>query len=163
MADTGEPVFSNRTGRPPGRIITAVSRFVPGIRRVQQQIEPYAAHWEERNRTELSRTGPLCVVLGDSMAQGIGASHPERGWAGQLIGRLPGWRLVNLSQYGARVDDVLDAQLPVAEGLGTADPAALAGTLMILLEGAVATAVVERGPGSIRAAREVADGLLPPA
>lgn len=117
MADTGEPVFSNRTGRPPGRIITAVSRFVSGIRRVQQQIEPYAAHWEERNRTELSRTGPLCVVLGDSMAQGIGASHPERGWAGQLIGRLPGWRLVNLSQYGARVDDVLDAQLPVAEGL----------------------------------------------
>lgn len=48
------------------------------------------------------------------------------------------------------------------ERLGTADPAALAGTLMILLEGAVATAVVERGPGSIRAAREVADGLLPP-
>jgi AcrR family transcriptional regulator len=50
------------------------------------------------------------------------------------------------------------------ERLGTAEPAAaLAGTLMILLEGATAMAVVERGTGPIRAAREVADGLLPAA
>jgi lysophospholipase L1-like esterase len=114
VTDAGDPGFSNRTGRPPGRVITAVSRFVPAIRRVQQQIEPYAAYWEQRNRTELARTGPVCVALGDSMAQGVGASAPERGWFGQLIPLLPGWRTVNLSQYGARVDDVLDAQLPAA-------------------------------------------------
>ncbi|ALE85398.1 TetR/AcrR family transcriptional regulator [Pseudonocardia sp. HH130629-09] len=41
--------------------------------------------------------------------------------------------------------------------------AALAGTLMILLEGAVATAVVEQGTGPFRAAREVVAGMLPAA
>ncbi|MFP5022513.1 SGNH/GDSL hydrolase family protein [Pseudonocardia phyllosphaerae] len=114
MSDAGEPGFSNRTGRPPGRVITAVSRFVPAIRRVQHQIEPYAQHWEQRNRAELARTGPLCVALGDSMAQGVGAARPEGGWAGQLMASRPQWRLVNLSQYGARVDDVVDTQLPAA-------------------------------------------------
>ncbi|ALE75067.1 MULTISPECIES: SGNH/GDSL hydrolase family protein [unclassified Pseudonocardia] len=114
MTDTGDPGFSNRTGRPPGRLITLASRFVPAIRRVQEQIGPFAAYWGERNRAELARTGPLCVVLGDSMAQGLGATSPEGGWAGRLEPELPGWRLVNLSQHGARVDDVLHQQLPAA-------------------------------------------------
>lgn len=114
MTDAGAPGFSNRTGRPPGRLITLASRFVPGIRRMQEQIEPYAAFWERRNRDELARSGPLCVVLGDSLAQGVGASTPESGWVGRLLPLLTGWRLVNLSQYGARVEDVLDLQLPAA-------------------------------------------------
>lgn len=114
MTDAGVSGFSNRTGRPPGRLITLASRFVPGIRRVQEQIEPYAAFWEQRNRDELARSGPLCIVLGDSLAQGVGATTPERGWVGRLLPRLAGWRLVNLSQYGARVEDVLDRQLPAA-------------------------------------------------
>ncbi|ANY06135.1 SGNH/GDSL hydrolase family protein [Pseudonocardia sp. HH130630-07] len=114
MTDAGEAAFSNRTGRPPGRLITLASRVVPAIRRVQEQIEPYAAYWEDRNRVELARSGPLCAVLGDSMAQGVGAASPEGGWAGRLRDRLPEHRLVNLSQYGARVADVLDQQLPSA-------------------------------------------------
>ena len=53
------------------------------------------------------------------MSQGIGASAFDRGWVGQLSHRLRdgGWdhRLLNLSVTGARVDDVLDAQLPALD------------------------------------------------
>ncbi|MEQ3551799.1 GDSL-type esterase/lipase family protein [Pseudonocardia nematodicida] len=117
MTDPGDLRFANRTGRPPGRWITLAGRVLPGIRRVQQQIEPFAAFWEERNRDELARSGPLCVALGDSMAQGIGATTPEGGWVGRLLPVLPGWRVVNLAQYGARVDDVVGTQLPAARRL----------------------------------------------
>lgn len=109
--------YSNLSGRPPGRLITAAGRFVPGIRQVQAQVEPYARIWEERNREALSSSGPLWVALGDSMAQGIGASAPEQGWVGQLARHLPGYRLVNLSVSGGRVEDVLDRQLPAIDAL----------------------------------------------
>lgn len=109
--------FSNRTGRPPGRLITLAGRVLPGIRRVQAQIEPCARFWEEHNREALGRPGPLCVALGDSMAQGVGAATPLGGWAGRLLPALPGWRMVNLSQYGARVEDVVRLQLPAAQRL----------------------------------------------
>jgi lysophospholipase L1-like esterase len=61
-------------------------------------------------------------VLGDSTAQGIGASAFDRGWVGQLQKLITtpehSWRIVNLSLSGGRVRDVLDEQLPAAERLG---------------------------------------------
>lgn len=73
----------------------------------------------------LGRENPLWLVLGDSTAQGIGASAFDRGWVGQLRDLLTAaegdeWRVVNLSQSGGRVRDVLDGQLPLADRLGLA-------------------------------------------
>ncbi len=128
-------VYSNRSHRPRGPVLSTLSTLVPGIRAVQEQVQPYAVWWESHNRVAAAGRGPLWVALGDSMTQGIGASAPDRGWVGQLDGRLlgRGWehRLVNLGVNGARVEDVLERQLPVLESL-TADgtPAALV-TLII--------------------------------
>lgn len=113
----GEFDYSNLSGRPPGRVITLAGRVLPGVRRVQAQVEPYARAWEERNREALASTGPIWVALGDSMAQGIGASAPERGWVGQLARDLPDHRLVSLSLSGGTVEDVLDLQLPAMDAL----------------------------------------------
>jgi lysophospholipase L1-like esterase len=70
----------------------------------------------------LGHSGPLWLALGDSTAQGIGASAYDRGWVGQLRQSMAvegrEWRLVNLSQSGGRVRDVLDDQLPLADRLG---------------------------------------------
>lgn len=113
-----EPAFdySNRSERPRGRVLSALSAALPGVRTVQDQVEPYAVWWQSHNRVAASGSAPLWVALGDSMTQGIGASAPDRGWAGQLSERLAqrGWshRLVNLGVNGARVEDVLDRQLP---------------------------------------------------
>ncbi|MEO5632270.1 GDSL-type esterase/lipase family protein [Gaiella sp.] len=69
----------------------------------------------------LGRSEPLWLALGDSTAQGIGASAFDRGWVGQLHGLMVAdgreWRVVNLSQSGGRVRDVIGDQLPLARRL----------------------------------------------
>lgn len=118
--------YSNLSGRPPGPFVTAAGRVVRGIRLVQDEIRPYALAWQAANRIALAATGPLWVVIGDSMSQGIGASRYDRGWVSQLADQLAGderpHRIVNLSVSGARVQDVLDRQLPALRSLG-AEPA----------------------------------------
>lgn len=117
MSGTGFE-YSNLSGRPPGPIVALASRALRGVREVQQQVVPYARAWERHNREALAASGPMLVVLGDSMAQGVGASAPDRGWAGQLADTLPGHRLVNLSFYGGRVTDVVERQIPAMQSLG---------------------------------------------
>lgn len=111
--------------RPPGPVVRVLGRVFPGVREVQAETGPYAAFWSRTNRDALARTGPLWVALGDSMTQGIGASDPMHGWVGQLSGRLAahGWnhRLVNLSVTGARVGDLVAAQLPALDAICAAD------------------------------------------
>ncbi len=116
--------YSNHSDRPTGRFLTALGRVLPGVRAVQQQVRPYADWWERTNRESVAGDAPLWVALGDSMTLGIGASAPDRGMVGQLSERLTasGWRhdVVNLGVNGARVQDVLDRQLPVLSGLDDA-------------------------------------------
>ncbi len=110
--------YSNLSGRPAGPVLTLAARFLSGVREVQAQVVPYAHAWEEHNRVAAAGTGPLWVTLGDSMAQGIGASRHDRGWPGQLAAALPDHRLVNLSVTGGRVIDLLERQLPAMGSLG---------------------------------------------
>jgi lysophospholipase L1-like esterase len=108
--------YSNRNDRAPGRLVTVAGWVVPGVARVQDQVGPYAAAWQRSNQAALAADGPLWVALGDSLSQGIGAGAYDRGWVGQLRSRLAAggrpYRVVNLSVYGARAEDVLDRQLP---------------------------------------------------
>lgn len=111
--------YCNLSNRPPGRLLALAARLLPGVRTVQEQVVPYAAAWRRHNDVALAATGPLWVALGDSMTQGIGAGAYDRGWVGQVAGRLPGWRVVNLAITGGRVRDVLDRQLPALHSLDT--------------------------------------------
>lgn len=113
--------YSNLSGRPPGPVMSIAARLLSGVREVQAQVEPYAQAWERHNRAAVRTDGPLWVVLGDSMAQGIGASAYDRGWAGQLADRLPAHRMVNLSVSGGRLTDLLHRQIPAMEALGQPD------------------------------------------
>jgi lysophospholipase L1-like esterase len=88
----------------------------------------YAGEWARANDAALLAEGPLWVALGDSTAQGIGASAFDRGYVGQLLDRLRAgrdddeqWRVVNLSVTGARVGDVISGQLPALRDLPRAD------------------------------------------
>ena len=103
---------------PPRR---GVRRLHP-FRRSLDQVERYRSAWDAANEQALLATGPLWVVLGDSAAQGVGASSHDRGWVGQVRERLAAadprpWRVLNLSRSGARTRDVVDAQWPRAAGL----------------------------------------------
>lgn len=65
--------------------------------------------------------GLLYVSMGDSAAQGVGASRPERGYVGllaQMLRSTSGMpvRVINLSKSGATISDVLERQLPLLRG-----------------------------------------------
>lgn len=108
--------YDNRTGRPSGRVLRVLGRVVPGVARVRAQVDPYADTWRARNAQAVLRPGRRWIVLGDSMAQAVGASTVDGGWVGHLadlLGDLAPPNVVNLSATGARALDVVDQQLPV--------------------------------------------------
>lgn len=85
-------------------------------------VDAYALEWAAANEAALAAEGPLWVVLGDSAAQGVGASRYDAGWVGIVRDRLVAadgraWRVVNLSRSGARTRDVVEQQWPAAAEL----------------------------------------------
>ena len=98
------------------------------FRRSFEQVDAYAAAWSAANEAARHGDGPLWVVLGDSAAQGVGASSHLSGYVGVVLSRLgPQWRVVNLSRSGARTREVVDVQWPAAAGLEPALVTALVG------------------------------------
>jgi acyl-CoA thioesterase-1 len=101
----------------------AVRRWLDGVAFVDVQALTFAEFWQANNATARTAEGPLWVVLGDSTAQGVGASSPLHGYVGQVLAALvprakQPWRVVNLSRSGARAEQVLADQLPLLEALG---------------------------------------------
>lgn len=122
--------YSNLSDRPRGRLLSVAGRLLPGIDRVQGDVVPFAQAWQRNNTAAAELDGPLWVVLGDSLCQGIGASEPMRGWVGLANRRLAveghEFRLLNLAVSGATTVDLIERQLPVLAAL---DPALV--TVMI--------------------------------
>ena len=85
---------------------------------LQHEVDRYRRFWSQPRGDP---GGILYVALGDSSAQGIGASGPEKGYVGLFAQRLRAAtgrpvRVVNLSRTGARVHDVVTDQLPQLAG-----------------------------------------------
>ncbi|MFI7064769.1 SGNH/GDSL hydrolase family protein [Kribbella sp. NPDC050124] len=99
----------------------AFQKWVDGVALLDVQARTYADFWRRQNEQALAADGPLWVVLGDSTAQGLGASSPLHGYVGQVLNALrrtgQPWRVLNLSRSGAQTRHVLDDQLPLIEGL----------------------------------------------
>lgn len=104
-------------------------------RTLAERIPVHSAYWRAR------RTHPgalLYVALGDSAAQGIGASRPDRSYVGVIAHRLRERigvpvRVVNLAVSGATLRTAIETQLPrlaqlrpdvVTVGIGANDIAA---------------------------------------
>lgn len=90
------------------------------------QVGRYRSYWDRNNSKPAQPDEILYVALGDSTAQGIGASHPDNGYPGivrEELTRREGKpvRLVNLSKSGAKVKDALAKQLPALQKLGIDD------------------------------------------
>lgn len=77
----------------------------------------YARYWQQQNAAPTAQNALVYVALGDSAAQSIGASSPQRGYVGLLAARLAQKyhrpvHIVNLSHTGAKIHDVLTTQMP---------------------------------------------------
>ncbi|GAA1917926.1 SGNH/GDSL hydrolase family protein [Nocardioides marmoribigeumensis] len=129
--------YDNRTGREPGRVLRALGLVLPGVRRVQRHVAPYAEAWVAHNRAALAQPGRRWYVLGDSMSQSVGATSWDRGWVHQLHERLTasgrGLVVVNLSATGAVLSDVLDQQVPLLDSLLASDPLAQSAVVTVLV------------------------------
>jgi len=106
-----------RVRRKPWNVARIAGRFVDAIAEIEAQREPWAQYWDEHNAVALAASGPLWLVLGDSVGQGIGASAPSNGFVPEVIARLRDttghpWRVVNLAMTGARISHVVNNQLP---------------------------------------------------
>jgi lysophospholipase L1-like esterase len=91
-------------------------RLRPGVATTLGASSEYRRYWEASNDRARREEGPLWAAVGDSTAQGLGASAPDRGYVGQLLVRLREaqrrpWRVVNLSETGARILDVAHDQV----------------------------------------------------
>jgi acyl-CoA thioesterase I len=127
QTDQPEPANSNKRRILKRMLIGLVIVVVLGVGiellaliRLGRSVPAYKNYWKVRTQAELSESPITYVAMGDSAAQGIGASAPYKGYVG-LIGdslhvvyRRP-VRQWNISVSGAKVQDVIDVQLPQIE------------------------------------------------
>ncbi len=105
----------------PGRAVRALGRFLPGVRATGEQIVELSDYWRAEAEAALASSDPLLVALGDSLAQGVGASRPELGYVGllrQQLSTVHGCEVgvVNVSRSGAVIEDVVATQIPALTG-----------------------------------------------
>lgn len=89
---------------------------------IKQSVRIYENYWSENNSQPISSEDLLYVAMGNSAAQGIGASSPEKGYVGLVAAALAkktgkNVRIINLSVTGAKVQDLIDKQLPKLQSL----------------------------------------------
>lgn len=113
-----------------GAVVAAAATALVGYRLAERRqrsgaviaaaaIEPHAEWW----RTQRALAGDLLyVAIGDSAAQGVGASVPGQSYVGLLANRARAAtgrtvRVINLSQSGGRVHEALTKQVAHLAGL----------------------------------------------
>lgn len=112
--------------KPPSRGVRMLSTIFGGVREVADQIEPYTDWWNIQNDQAITNQGPLIAVIGDSMSLGIGASAPDKGYLGLIRDQLVAndgqpWQMVNLGQWGDKLSDGIERQLPALAGIRQPD------------------------------------------
>lgn len=93
------------------------------------QLARYKKYWHRHNQLTLANSQPEGVryyALGDSAAQGVGATSPAKGYVSLVAEELrkradQPIELINLSKSGARIRDAIREQIPAMESLGVKD------------------------------------------
>lgn len=86
------------------------------------QLVRYERYWYKVNQKPIAGNEIVYVAFGDSTAQAVGASNPEKGYVGLIAAEIAQKRgkpvhIVNLGKSGATISDVLETQLPKYEEL----------------------------------------------
>jgi acyl-CoA thioesterase-1 len=121
--------YAEATGISRGRL----GRWTDGVAELRADRRSFAVYWADHNAVVLAARqralrgdrapDPLWVVLGDSTAQGLGATGPRGGYVGQTLEQLRDttgrpWQVLNLSVSGALTRDVISGQLPLLREQG---------------------------------------------
>jgi lysophospholipase L1-like esterase len=100
-------------------IATLVIAEVLALLWLSSSVARYKTFWTEKAKQPGEFT---YLALGDSAAQGIGATSPSRGYVGLVAERMQQKtgktiRIINLSKTGARMDDYLSEQAPLVKDI----------------------------------------------
>jgi len=143
-------------------LLVLAAVWAVAVVRLHRSVAARADYWAE----PLGGTGGLLyVALGDSVAQGVGASSPQNGYVSLLAERLRDdtgrpVQVINLSRSGARIRDVLDTQLPALDALGRSPDVvtvAIGGNDVRAYDSATFAAEAERLAAALPAGAYVAD------
>lgn len=102
-------------------MLAVLTSYLVGRRVIDTHVSDYAEHWSVR--PSVHPQGVLhYVALGDSAAQGVGASHVGASYVALVAERLAQWTgrevvVTNLSVSGAVSGDVVRHQLPLFKDL----------------------------------------------
>lgn len=104
-------------------IVLVVVLEALALLRLSLSVVSYKKYWDQQNNT--SQGEVLFVALGDSVAQGIGASQPQKSYVGLLAQAISKKqsktvRTINLSVSGATVRDAIHSQLPKLQSFTSA-------------------------------------------
>jgi lysophospholipase L1-like esterase len=131
VADAASVVTRSQYAQATGINHGKLGRWTDGVAELRAARTEFRAYWtahnvrmlEKRDRAlQAGKTAdPLWVVLGDSTAQGLGATGPYGGYVGQTLHELrrttgKHWRVLNLSVSGGLIRDVIAGQLPQIDG-----------------------------------------------
>jgi len=98
-------------------VLVLVLVEVVALLRLRAQLTSHSQYWTAQAALPIEPNALTYVALGDSAAQGIGASHPTKGYVGLIadgLARKTGRpvHVINLSVSGAKVADAINKQLP---------------------------------------------------
>ncbi len=84
---------------------------------LKQNVEGYKKYWLAQNKKAYKADSIKYVALGDSAAQGLGASQPQKSYVGLIAAQMAKisnepTQVINLSVSGAKIQDVIDVQVP---------------------------------------------------
>lgn len=90
---------------------------------MKSSVGRYHQYWQSRAQQPAQDNGLVYIALGDSTAQGIGATSAAKSYVGLIAEQLEKTsgrpvRLINVSVTGAKVADVLNKQLPSLQQYG---------------------------------------------
>jgi acyl-CoA thioesterase-1 len=121
--DTTKPAILRRMVIALTLIILALI-VLTGIRLffLQRQVAGYREYWQQQAAEQPQQDSITYIALGDSGAQGIGASNPEKSYVGLLEKAIAEEankpvHTINISVSGAKVADVSRLQIPQLKDL----------------------------------------------
>lgn len=90
--------------------------------RLYRNVAGYQKYWQQVAKEQKKPDDFVYLALGDSAAQGLGASHPDKGYVGLIANDMSqqtgkSVKVINISKSGARVKDVIKDQIPKIESL----------------------------------------------
>ena len=143
-------------------LLVLATVWVVNLAQLARSVATNADYW---SKPRGQAGGLLYVSLGDSAAQGIGASSPRTGYVSLLAEQLRNAtcspvQVVNLSSSGARISDVLSTQLPALAALGRKPDVvtvAIGGNDIRAYDRATFTAEADRLTAALPAGAYVAD------